>query len=144
MVYKAANSIALGYGLDDRGSGVRFPAWVPGALSLGVKRPRGREADHSPPSSAEVKNTWSYTSTLQYVFIAWCLVKHIDKAAKMFVVNAPTEMFLENRSLHIFIRRLVKCYDILISTPVFPIDFAFVILAMRVAVGSTLAHKEIT
>jgi hypothetical protein len=28
--------------------------WVPGALALGVKRP-GREADHSPPSSAEVK-----------------------------------------------------------------------------------------
>jgi hypothetical protein len=28
--------------------------WVPGALSLGVKRP-GREADHSPPSTAEVK-----------------------------------------------------------------------------------------
>jgi hypothetical protein len=28
--------------------------WVPGALSLVVKRP-GCEADHSPPSSAEVK-----------------------------------------------------------------------------------------
>jgi len=28
--------------------------WVPGALFLWVKRP-GREADHSPPSSAEVK-----------------------------------------------------------------------------------------
>jgi hypothetical protein len=28
--------------------------WVPGALSLGANRPR-READHSPPSSAEVK-----------------------------------------------------------------------------------------
>jgi hypothetical protein len=28
--------------------------WVPGALSLVVKRP-GREADHSPPSSAEVE-----------------------------------------------------------------------------------------
>jgi hypothetical protein len=28
--------------------------WVPGALSLGVKRPE-REANHSPPSSAEVK-----------------------------------------------------------------------------------------
>jgi hypothetical protein len=28
--------------------------WVKGALTLGVKRP-GREADHSPPSSAEVK-----------------------------------------------------------------------------------------
>jgi hypothetical protein len=36
--------------------------WVPEALSLGVKRP-GREADHSPPSSAKVKNAWSYTST---------------------------------------------------------------------------------
>jgi hypothetical protein len=69
--------IALGYGLDDRGSRVRFPAgagnflfttafgtalgptrppiqWVPGPLSLGVKR-REREVDHSPPSSAEVK-----------------------------------------------------------------------------------------
>jgi hypothetical protein len=28
--------------------------WVPGALSLEVKR-QGREADHSPPYSAEVK-----------------------------------------------------------------------------------------
>jgi len=37
--------------------------WVPGALSLGVKRP-GREADQSPPSSVEVKNAWSYTSTV--------------------------------------------------------------------------------
>jgi hypothetical protein len=36
--------------------------WVPGALSLGVKWP-GCEADHSPPSSAEAKNAWSYTST---------------------------------------------------------------------------------
>jgi hypothetical protein len=36
--------------------------WVRGAISLGVKRP-GREADQSPPSSAEVKNAWSYTST---------------------------------------------------------------------------------
>jgi hypothetical protein len=30
--------------------------WVPGALSLGIKW-LGREADHSPPTSAEVKNT---------------------------------------------------------------------------------------
>jgi hypothetical protein len=28
--------------------------WVPGTLSLGIQRP-GREADHSPPYSAEVK-----------------------------------------------------------------------------------------
>jgi hypothetical protein len=31
--------------------------WVSGALSPGVKRP-GHDADHSPPSSAEVKKTW--------------------------------------------------------------------------------------
>jgi hypothetical protein len=35
----------------------------------------GSEADHSPPSSAEVKNAWSYTSTHQYAFMAWGLVK---------------------------------------------------------------------
>jgi hypothetical protein len=69
--------IALGYGLDDRGSRVRFLAgarnfslhyrvqngsgahaatyqWVQGALFLGIKW-QGREADHSSPSSAEVK-----------------------------------------------------------------------------------------
>jgi hypothetical protein len=30
----------------------------------------GREADHSPPFSAEVKNRWSYASTHPYVFLA--------------------------------------------------------------------------
>jgi hypothetical protein len=48
-----------------------------GVLSLGAKRP-GREADHSPQSSAEVKNAWSYNATPQYVFMAWCLVKRRD------------------------------------------------------------------
>jgi hypothetical protein len=84
-----------GYGLDHRGfksrqglgiflittasrpalGSTRPPIqWIPGTLSLGVKRP-GCEADHSSPSSAKVKNAWSYTSTPQYAFIAWCLVK---------------------------------------------------------------------
>jgi hypothetical protein len=56
---------------------VHHPASYPmgtGALSLGVKR-QGREADHLPPSSAEVKNEWSCTSTPQYAFMAWCSVK---------------------------------------------------------------------
>jgi hypothetical protein len=48
--------------------------WELGALSPRVKRP-AREADHSPPSSAEVKNAWSYTST-PYVFMAWFVVKY--------------------------------------------------------------------
>jgi hypothetical protein len=69
--------IATDQGLDDRMIGVRFPEeleifvfatastpavgpiqppiqWVPGALSLDVKRP-AREANHSHPSNAEVK-----------------------------------------------------------------------------------------
>jgi hypothetical protein len=69
--------VKLSRGLEDGGSKVRFPAgagnfslhhcvqngseahppsypMVQGALSLRVKRP-GCEADHSPPSSAEVK-----------------------------------------------------------------------------------------
>jgi hypothetical protein len=51
--------------------------WVTMAVSLGIERP-GLEADHSHPSSSEVKNAWRYTSTPQYVFMAWCLVKYKD------------------------------------------------------------------
>jgi hypothetical protein len=40
-----------------------------GALFQGIKRP-GREADHSPPTSAETKKTWIYTSTPPDVFMA--------------------------------------------------------------------------
>jgi len=36
--------------------------WIRGALIPGLKRPEF-EADHSTPSSAEIKNVWSYTST---------------------------------------------------------------------------------
>jgi hypothetical protein len=42
--------------------------WIMGVLSPGIKRPR-READHSPPTSAEVKKTWVYTSTPPYAFM---------------------------------------------------------------------------
>jgi hypothetical protein len=40
--------------------------WVSGVLSTGLMQP-GSEADHSPPSSSEIKNAWSYTFTPQYV-----------------------------------------------------------------------------
>jgi hypothetical protein len=43
--------------------------WAPGALSPGIKRP-GREADHSPPASDEVKKMWIYISTPSYAFTA--------------------------------------------------------------------------
>jgi hypothetical protein len=53
------------------GSGVH-PTSYPmdtGVLSPGVKR-QGREADHSPPTTAEVKNTWIYASSRPYAFMA--------------------------------------------------------------------------
>jgi hypothetical protein len=48
--------------------------WVSG-FSFVVKRSE-READYSPPYSAEFKNAWSYTSTLPYVCMVCCLVNH--------------------------------------------------------------------
>jgi hypothetical protein len=45
-----------------------------GALSLGLKR-SGREADHSPPSIAEVKMREAISPLPQYAFMAWCSVK---------------------------------------------------------------------
>jgi hypothetical protein len=88
------NGITLGYGFDDRGfesrqwlgiflfTAASRPAlgptqppiqWVPWALSFGVKGPTCK-AEHPPPSRA-VKNAWSYTSTPQYTFMAWCSIK---------------------------------------------------------------------
>jgi hypothetical protein len=75
----SSGSIVYDYGLDYRAIGVRSPAgakdypltsvsrpalgptqppvqWVPGVLSPGVKARPGRDADHAPPSSAEVEN----------------------------------------------------------------------------------------
>jgi hypothetical protein len=82
--------IATGYGLDDRGVRVRVPVvlifFLPhvvqtgsgahpasspvgtGVSFRGVKWP-GLQADHSPPTSAEIKNTWIYTSTPPYIFM---------------------------------------------------------------------------
>jgi hypothetical protein len=88
--------IATSYGLDDWEVGVPSPGgvknflfsrssrpalrsiqptlqWVQGALSQGVKRP-GREVDQSPPTSAQVKKMWIYTSAPPYAFMAWYLI----------------------------------------------------------------------
>jgi hypothetical protein len=51
--------------------------WVPRVLSLGLKRPE-REAEHSPPSSADVKVRGAILPLPQYVFMVWYLFKHKD------------------------------------------------------------------
>jgi len=53
-----------------------YPAGT-AVFSSGIKPP-GREADHSPPSSDQVKIAWGHTSILPCVFMARCLVKDRD------------------------------------------------------------------
>jgi hypothetical protein len=78
--------------------------WVPGVISLAIKLP-GREADQSPPSSAEVKNAWSYTSTPQHAFMAWCSVKSAGTALPL-----PLLFRFSNQNF-VFISRLYcACY----------------------------------
>jgi hypothetical protein len=85
MKYATKIGTATGYGLDDRRVRVRVPvgsntflllhvvktgfgvhlisySMGTGAFSPGVKR-QGSKANHSPPTSAEVKKTWNYIST---------------------------------------------------------------------------------
>jgi hypothetical protein len=44
-----------------------------GRFFPGIKLPEN-EPQYPPPSTAEVKNVWSYISTPPYVFIARCLI----------------------------------------------------------------------
>jgi len=53
---------------------------APGFFPPRLRWPR-HEADHSPPSSADIKDAWSYTSTPQYLYMTWCLVKQRDNFA---------------------------------------------------------------
>jgi hypothetical protein len=80
--------------------------WVPGAIFLGVKWP-GREDDHSPPSSAEVKNAWSYTSTPQYAFMAWCLVKAEGQLYLLLLIVWGMFMNLDIR--HLYYENVIMC-----------------------------------
>jgi hypothetical protein len=81
---------------------------MPGALSLAVKRP-GREADHSPPSSAEVKNAWSYTSTPPNMSSgrgAW--LKHRDNFTFTFALFVLNNSMMQNFPEKLIISLLIK------------------------------------
>jgi hypothetical protein len=70
--------------------------WIRGALSLEVKRP-GREADHSLPSSAEVKkNAWNYTSTppISLHIVVLGLKKHREKFTFYDMYSSPNALYV--------------------------------------------------
>jgi hypothetical protein len=54
-----------------------------------VRRPRC-EVDHSPASTANVKNVLTYASTPPYVFMAWYLVKHREDFTFTFIPALDT------------------------------------------------------
>jgi len=81
---------------------------VPGALSLGLNWP-GNEANHSPPSSVEVKNVWSYISDPSYVFIAWYVIKHRDNFTSLYLyIYCFIHFFVESYIFLPFPKRTVK------------------------------------
>jgi hypothetical protein len=72
--------------LVQTGSGAHLASYPMGTRGFcpEVKRP-GREADHSLPSTAEVRNAWSYNSSPPYVFMAWNSVKHREKLLLIYI-----------------------------------------------------------
>jgi hypothetical protein len=73
----------------------QFPVQcVPRALTPVAKR-LGREADHSPPSSADVKNAWRYTSIPPYVSMEWCLIKDRIRLHGVELSEAQGQLYLD-------------------------------------------------
>jgi hypothetical protein len=59
------------------------------------KEDRTGEADHSPPSGAEIKDACDYTSTLRYAFMKRCLNTHWKKFTSLGVfVSLVTSVHL--------------------------------------------------
>jgi hypothetical protein len=120
------NWYSEGYGLDGRGVGVwvlvgsrifstssrpglrptQPPIWcVPRALSPRVKRP-GQEADHSPPSSAEVKHDGAVPPLISYVFMEQCLIDCAQGQLYLFT----------SRCVNIFVRAETACTLTIVRT----------------------------
>jgi tryptophan synthase alpha subunit len=78
-----------------------------GGLSLVVKRP-GREADHSPPSSAEVKE-WVELYIHSPTTPSWrgAQLKHRDNFTFYLTVYGVTTQKISNRTIHKPVRHLL-------------------------------------
>jgi hypothetical protein len=128
--------VATSYGLNGRGSiPVRikvllFPItsrsalvrtqppmqWVPGAVSLGLKRP-GLEADHSPPCNAEDENggaipslshTFSFISTCGWIVNRYTLPK-CDQV--FYCLNKMGRIFLKSHPYFKYNCALTGCFS---------------------------------
>jgi len=85
----------LGIFLFATASGSDHPSiqWYQGLFLFWAVKRQERESDHSPPSSAGIKNVWSYTSAPQCNFMAWYLVKVQGQLYICRVVNNETFQF---------------------------------------------------
>jgi hypothetical protein len=90
--------------------------WVPGALSPRVRRP-GCETAHSLPSSAEVKNVWSYSFIFPFVFVAWYLINYY-----LWINNSRrVDFYSYSRSIKgTDLIRLIYIWDLMIQFNILP------------------------
>jgi hypothetical protein len=80
------------------------------AFSLKLKR-EAREARHSPPPSAEVKNEWSYTSYYVVVF-------HIRTVSNPIQNGKPyRSLYLTPRSTDVFMNHKVVVFTLRFDLP---------------------------
>jgi len=78
--------------------------WILGGSFPEVKQPE-HETDLSVPSSADIKNTGSYSSTFPYVFTVWCLIKHRTRLNDVVFSSAQGQLYrLLKNTTHFGIR----------------------------------------
>jgi hypothetical protein len=88
--------------------------WVPGGK---VNRP-GREADHSPPPSTDVKKEWSYTSVRPYSFMSRTRT----------TLNLPCTCSRDNVSAH-----LLQAYSLPVTRKWLVLQYIFVSAVLSTA-----------
>jgi len=83
---------------------------------------RGSFPDHSPPFSAEVKNTRSYTSTPAYAFMELCSIKKSKETVLL--------LYLVFQS-YTYISSFWKCFFVTVSSKGRPIEVISVLYFIR-------------
>jgi hypothetical protein len=97
--------------------------------NMGEKRP-GCEADHPPQSSAEIKNMWTYTSTLTYILQGMILgykkgrlylyltdLCQVKRICSWLDIHRHMRICKDNISEHRKAKNVVDCIHIHISFP---------------------------